>query len=206
MENRIHVQIKERDFEFMTSPAVFSPGGADKGTLAMLSQVTLHNSDKLLDLGCGYGLVGIWASYQLTADQIVMSDIAEEALELARQNAKLHHAEGIHIVKSFGLDSIEEDDFTVILSNPPYHEDFQVPKNFIEKGYRKLAVGGRMYMVTKRLDWYKNKLTSVFGGVRVSEIDGYYVFCAEKRVKKQVPKKEKTNLSKKLQRKYSNQK
>ena len=37
-------------------------------------------------------------------------------------------------------------------------------------------------MVTKRLDWYKNKLTSVFGGVKVHEINGYYVFVAEKRI------------------------
>ena len=62
-------------------------------------------------------------------------------------------------------------------------------------------------MVTKRLDWYKNKLTAVFGGVRVKEIDGYYVFTAEKRHavpqnrKKDKPKQ---SLSKKLQRKQKN--
>jgi len=59
-------------------------------------------------------------------------------------------------------------------------------------------------MVTKRLDWYRNKLSSVFGGVTVKEKDGYYVFLAEKRGSR-TPKKEKKNeqiLSKKLQRKY----
>lgn len=57
-------------------------------------------------------------------------------------------------------------------------------------------------MVTKRLDWYKNKLISVFGGVKVQEIQGYYVFTAEKR-SVSVRKKEKKApaLSKKLQRK-----
>lgn len=38
-----------------------------------------------------------------------------------------------------------------------------------------------MLMVTKRRDWYKNKLISVFGGVKIHEIDGYFVFFAEKR-------------------------
>ena len=38
-----------------------------------------------------------------------------------------------------------------------------------------------MYMVTKRKDWYKNKLTAIFGGVRINEINGYFIFCAEKR-------------------------
>lgn len=57
-------------------------------------------------------------------------------------------------------------------------------------------------MVTKRLEWYKNKLTSVFGGVKVIEKDGYYVFVAEKRTfKKPMKEKKKQGLSKKLERK-----
>lgn len=57
-------------------------------------------------------------------------------------------------------------------------------------------------MVTKRLDWYKNKLTSIFGGVKIHEINGYYVFIAEKRKSLIKKKKNKVNkLSKKLQRK-----
>ena len=59
-----------------------------------------------------------------------------------------------------------------------------------------------LVMVTKRLDWYKNKLTSVFGGAKVQKVDGYYVFIAEKRSqfrkKKTKPAK---GLSKKLKRK-----
>lgn len=57
-------------------------------------------------------------------------------------------------------------------------------------------------MVTKRLAWYKNKLVSVFGGVKVSEVDGYYIFIAEKRshiIKNKTKPIKK--LSKKLQRK-----
>ena len=62
-------------------------------------------------------------------------------------------------------------------------------------------------MVTKRLDWYKNKLTSVFGGVKVYEIDGYYVFIAEKRRQAVKEKEKKTgDLSKKLQRKQQRSK
>jgi 16S rRNA (guanine1207-N2)-methyltransferase len=78
-----------------------------------------------------------------------------------------------------------------------------VAKAFIEDGYRKLAVGGRMVMVTKRLDWYKNKLTSVFGGVKVFEKEDYYIFLSEKRAARaEKPKKNAQTMSKKLQRKY----
>jgi len=54
-----------------------------------------------------------------------------------------------------------------ILPNPPYHADFRVPKQFIENGFSHLKCGGRMVMVTKRYKWYKNKLESVFGGVKL---------------------------------------
>ncbi|MCX7773218.1 MAG: methyltransferase, partial [Clostridia bacterium] len=52
---------------------------------------------------------------------------------------------------------------------------------FIEKGFNRLAPKGRIVMVTKRDTWYRNKLTAIFGGVKVHEVDGYFVFTAEKR-------------------------
>ena len=57
----------------------------------------------------------------------------------------------------------------------------QMVDRFIEKGFNRLKIGGRMVMVTKRRDWYRNKLIAIFGGVKVREIDGYFVFEAERR-------------------------
>ena len=87
----------------------------------------------------------------------------------------------MRVVCSDGFRDLDEAGFDLILSNPPYQSDFAVAKHFIEKGFNRLVVGGRMLMVTKRRDWYRNKFISVFGGVRVREIDGYFVFDAEKR-------------------------
>jgi len=189
--------------KFETSDRVFSPTGIDKGTLSMLETVGFSKDDKVLDLGCGYGFVGIYASCYVCDGQIVMSDISDEALRMTEYNIGLNAVEGVKVVKSYGLDSIEDSNFTKILANPPYHEDFSVPKNYIEKGYKKLCMGGKMYMVTKRKDWYKNKFISVFGGVKIEEINGYYIFIAEKRENKKKPVKDaKQHLSKKLARKY----
>lgn len=58
---------------------------------------------------------------------------------------------------------------------------FPCGKHFIEKGFNRLAIGGKMVMVTKRRDWYKRKLIAIFGGVQIREVDGYYVFLSEKR-------------------------
>lgn len=195
-------KIKDIDLKFETEPSIFSPKFIDHGTLAMLSVVEFLPSDKVLDLGCGYGVVGILAAKLVGEENVFMCDISERAVEYAKINAALNGVPNIKISLSDGYKNIAEGDFTLILSNPPYHVDFSVPKNFIEVGFRKLVVGGKLVMVTKRLDWYKNKLTSVFGGVKVQEFDGYYVFVAEKRSKiLKKKKKPAKNLSKKLQRK-----
>ena len=186
-----------------TGEYYFSPGSIDKGTMFMLSKVQVTAKDKVLDLGCGYGVVGVYVAKQIGGDHVVMSDVSEEALELTSGNLERNGLEKVRVVKSDGLKDIPDNDFTLILSNPPYHTDFSVAKGFIEEGYKKLVPDGKLVMVTKRLTWYKNKLTSVFGGVKVFEQDGYYVFVAEKRIgQRKKETKNKQVLSKKLQRKY----
>lgn len=200
----IEEQVQGVDLVLYTNEEVFSPTAVDKGTRAMLSFVEFKEEDKVLDLGCGCGVVGICAAKQIGADKIVMCDVSENAVLLSGRNAEANGVEAVTIRQSDGLKEISETGFTLILSNPPYHTDFAVAKGFIEDGFKKLSIGGRMVMVTKRLDWYRNKLSSVFGGVTVKEKDGYYVFIAEKRGNRK-SKKEKKNeqvMSKKLQRKY----
>ena len=198
----ISATIKNVDLEFETDEALFSPRGIDTSTMFMLSVVDFLPGDKVLDLGCGYGIVGILAAKLIGEENVIMCDISEQAVDFAKRNAVLNGVPDIDIRLSRDYDQVEENDFTLILSNPPYHADFSVPKRFIELGFKKLILGGKMIMVTKRLDWYKNKLISVFGGVKIYRINEYFVFVAEKRsqvVKKE--KKAKTGLSKKLQRK-----
>lgn len=177
----LDIIIRDIPLTFHTNEGVFSPSSIDKGTLAMLSVVEFTPEDKVLDLGCGYGVVGILAAKLIGSSKVTMIDIDEKAIALSNENAKLNKVEGCNIYQSDGFEQVDEKEFTLILSNPPYHVDFSVPKHFIEKGFNRLKIGGRMVMVTKRQDWYKNKLTAIFGGVRVSEVDGYYVFMSIKK-------------------------
>lgn len=195
-------EIKGVSLTFSTAEKVFSPRGADEGTLAMLSATEFGAADKVLDLGCGYGIVGILVAKLIGGENVVMCDISEDAVRLAAQNAAANGVEGVKIFQSDGFSDFSEGNFTIILSNPPYHTDFSVAKGFIENGFKRLALGGKLVMVTKRLDWYKNKLTAVFGGVRVETAGEYYVFTAEKRAGgAKIPAKPRKTLSKKLQRK-----
>ena len=206
MNSVIETEIKNIPLRFQTDAGLFSPGAVDAGTLAMLSRVDFEENDKVLDLGCGYGVVGILAARLIGRENVVLCDSSKNAVEYSGINARLNQVPGLDVRLSDGLENIPECDFTLILSNPPYHADFSVAKHFIEAGFRHLAVAGRLVMVTKRLEWYRNKITSVFGGVRVEEIDGYYVFVAEKRRTASGSGKKKAGkvnkLSRKLQRRH----
>jgi len=177
----IEVMLNNVKMNFMTRPALFSPNGPDAGTLAMLSFAEFKPDDKVHDLGCGWGLVGIYAAKIIGGENVTMSDTDAGAVAAAAENAEFNGVPGIKIIHSDGYDNIDDAGYTIILSNPPYHADFSIAKRFIEKGFNRLAMGGRLVMVVKRLDWYKNKLAAIFGGVTVREKGGYYVLIAEKR-------------------------
>ncbi len=177
----INVNVLGEALVLETRAGLFSPEHADRGTLAMLSTVDFEPGMRVMDLGCGCGIVGIAAAKKCGEENIVMSDVDPNAVETAKENAVSNGVGNVKIVLSNGFDSVDEAGFDLILSNPPYQTDFAVAKKFIEKGFNRLKVGGKMVMVTKRLDWYRNKLKAIFGGVRVQEIDGYYVFTAERR-------------------------
>lgn len=150
--------------------------------MAMLSRLSLAPSDKVLDLGCGYGLVGIAAAKVTRPELVYLLDKDPTAIEFTKKNATTNNVPEVNVHLSDGFRDIQISGFDVILSNPPYHVDFSVPKHFIEKGFNRLVIGGCFYMVTKRLTWYREKLTSIFGGVQVWECDnGYYVFKSTKR-------------------------
>lgn len=167
--------------ELETRPGLFSPTRADRGTLAMLSVTRFEPGMRVLDLGCGCGLVGILAAKLCGPANVVMSDIDPLAVEVAARNAARNGVAGVKAVVSDGFAQLTDAGFDLILSNPPYQSDFSVAKGFIEKGFNRLKPGGRLLMVTKRREWYRNKLVSIFGGVKIRDIDGYCVFEAERR-------------------------
>lgn len=189
------------NYVFHTLESLFSYRQVDLGTRQMIEHIDLQPDNKILDLGCGYGVVGIWAAHIIGSEKVVMSDVNIVALEMTAENVKVNNLDDIQIIHSNGFDNITDADFTLIMSNPPYHTDFSVAKAFIEGSYKHLQKGGRLVMVTKRFGWYRNKIQSVFGGVKWIESKGYYVFMAEKRTVHRCNGKRKS-LSKKLQRRY----
>ena len=177
----IEVTVGGCDLVLETDDHLFSPKRADRGTLAMVSRVIFTQGQRVLDLGCGYGLVGILAAKSVGEENVVMLDIDATAVRIAAHNANRNGVPGILTVESNGFAGLTESGFDHILSNPPYHTDFSVAKSFILKGFNRLNIGGTMWMVTKRSTWYRNKLRAVFGNAREHSVDGYCVFEATRK-------------------------
>jgi len=175
---RIRAVVHNIPLDFETAPTLFSPNHVDRGSCLLLSQVGFEPADKVLDLGCGYGLLGIYAAKHLSPENVYLLDIDPLAVKLATTNAALNNVTGVHVERSDGFRDFRATGFTKILCNPPYHADFSVAKHLIEKSFNRLVIGGSLWMVTKRDRWYRNKLTSIFGGARVVSQDSYCVFQA----------------------------
>lgn len=184
-------------------PSVFSSMGMDKGTQALLEKVQWKEGP-VLDIGCGSGVMGIVAQKKAKSP-VTMVDVNLRALKWARVNAEENLVRDVEIIPNYGLREIgRKNYYETILSNPPYHTDYSVAKEFIEGGYKILKIGGTMWFVVKNPSWYEKKFTQVFGGVRVIEHLGYSIVVAEKR---SMAKKEKIlKTTKKHQKRMENTK
>ena len=177
----LQADVLGRHVSLETGNGLFSPRHIDRGTLQMLNHARIEPGMRILDLGCGCGIVGVVAAKIAGEENVFMSDTDPLAVETAKRNAARNGVGGVRVMLSNGFADIDETGFDLILSNPPYQSDFSVAKGFIEKGFNRLKIGGRLVMVTKRREWYKNKLIRVFGGVQIVEADGYCVFTSERR-------------------------
>lgn len=177
----MNIDIKGLTLSMETAPGLFSPAHADRGTLAMLSKVEFLPGQRVMDLGCGWGLVGVTAAKICGAENVYMCDIDANAVETARRNAENNGVGGVNICVSDGFKAVDAAGFDLILSNPPYQTDFSVAKSFIEKGFNRLKIGGTMYLVVKREKWYLNKMRAVFGGAMSETADGYCIISAQRR-------------------------
>ena len=133
---------------FTTDAGVFSRGEVDFGTNVLLNALPAELSGRVLDLGCGWGAVGVSVGKRYPACEIVMSDVNRRALELAAQNAKANGVDA-QTVESDGCAGIGGK-FGWILTNPPIRAGKQVIYKMFADCERLLAHQGALYLVIRK--------------------------------------------------------
>ena len=178
-EHDIHdlrVQLLGEDFHFYTDAGVFSKKMIDYGSQALLSVLNFSAGQSLLDLGCGYGPLGISLA-KVQNLKVTMVDINQRALELARKNARRNGVE-VDIYQSNIYDQVKGR-FDQIISNPPIRAGKQVVHDILEGAYDHLKPGGSLTTVIQKKQGApsaKAKMAQVFGNVEVVKKDkGYYI-------------------------------
>lgn len=142
----IKAYIKDMPFSYYTDNGVFSKEYLDYATKLLLENMVLDTpSGVALDLGCGYGPVGIFLNkyYGL---EVVMVDVNERALELAKENLSLNGANG-EVLYSDSFESIDDRSFSTILLNPPIHAGKEVIYKMFNEAYNHLIFEGALYVV-----------------------------------------------------------
>lgn len=178
--------IFDKQFKFKTDSGVFSRDNLDFGTRVMLEALdldTLPEGD-VLDLGAGYGPVGVIMGTELPERQIYGVDISERAIGLAKQNADTNRVENVHFNVSNAYESIEKRDFAVILTNPPVRAGKETVHHFITEAIHYLKSGGEIYVVLQKKQGAPSamkKMEEVYGNVEeIERRKGYWILRSVK--------------------------
>lgn len=168
---------------FKTRPGVFSKHRVDPGTQLLVETVEVGPNDVVLDLGCGYGLVGISLAKKMAGVKVILVDANIRAVRLAQENIKFNRVVRAEVRLSDGLEAVRGERFDLIVSNPPASAGLEILEEFAREGKRCLKPGGRIYFVTQeRLKPTVERLFhQVFGNWElVKRSRGYIISLAKK--------------------------
>lgn len=168
-------------FSFLTDSGVFSKKMIDFGSQLLLNNLHFSEGDTLLDVGCGYGPLGL-ALAKVQGVKATMVDINNRALDLAKQNAEKNDVEAT-IFSSNIYESVSGY-FDHVISNPPIRAGKQVVHTIIEESKNYLLEDGDLTIVIQKKQGApsaKAKMEEVFGNVEVVKKDkGYYILRSVK--------------------------
>jgi 16S rRNA (guanine1207-N2)-methyltransferase len=141
--------LKGKIFKFTTGSGVFSVKRIDPGTRLLIETMILPNEGNILDLGCGYGPVGIVAAKIKPKTQVYLTDINQRAVFLARKNAERNRVYNTKILQGNMYYPVKGLLFSCILSNPPISVGMKTVKTIIEGASENLEENGTLQMVVR---------------------------------------------------------
>jgi 16S rRNA (guanine1207-N2)-methyltransferase len=168
-QTTIHERVRDFDLWLRTQPGVFAHRELDMGTRVLIEAMRVSPSARVLDLGCGYGAIGIVAAMLATRGSAVLVDSDIRATRLAQANLELNHVENAEVVLGDGvLDLPAKSRFDVVASNPPTHSGREVLDEIVAGAYEVLRPRGSLYLVINRLLSLRRTVEETFGNAETA--------------------------------------
>jgi 16S rRNA (guanine1207-N2)-methyltransferase len=143
------VPLREHAMEFHSTWGLFSPRGIDEGSYALIREVTLGEQDVTLDLGCGYGAIGLALARDCPGGKVHLVDKDYVAVEFARKNAQVNGLTNCEAYLSNAFSEVPADvTFDNIVSNIPANVGKELLQIILQDAKSKLRDGGKLYVVT----------------------------------------------------------
>lgn len=177
--------LRGEKFRFQTDSGVFSKNEVDFGSRLLIEAFEDSVVEgPILDVGCGYGPIGIAIAKAFPRKTVHMVDVNMRAIELAKINSLKNAVDNVEIYESDGLSSVKEEGFSAIVTNPPIRAGKETVFRFYEEAYSKVAPGGSLWVVIQKKQGApstEEKLKELFGNCRVADKKkGYFIFEARK--------------------------
>jgi len=178
-------ELKGNSFHFKTDSGVFSKKEVDFGSRLLIDTFELNKADGIvLDVGCGYGPIGLSIAKAYPEAMVHMVDVNERALMLAEENASENKVDNVKIYESDRLTEVEEKGFDAILTNPPIRAGKKVVHDFFEQSLQHLTEGGELWVVIQKKQGAPSageKMNALFGNVEIeAKSKGYFILKSVK--------------------------
>ena len=166
---------------FQTDAGVFSKGEVDTGTRLLLEALPEEMTGNILDLGCGWGVIGISIARKWPETRVTMADVNTRALDLSRENARKNRVE-VTCVESDGMTALAGQHFDAVVTNPPIRAGKQVIYRMLADAAACLNPGGALYLVIRKQQGAEScvkYLQTLFGNVeKLDKSGGFWVLKA----------------------------
>lgn len=177
--HEITIQCKVHDrpsCRFLMRPGTFSYGRFDEGARALVEVAEFAEGQRVLDLGCGCGTNGVFAS-QVTGPGgfIGFVDSNVRAIALTELNAKSNGVEQFQAIATHTVEGLQDNTFDVVLANPPYYAGGTIAQLFIDRGKALLKARGQFYLVTRQPVEVVEMMEQAFGNVDILMHRGYSI-------------------------------
>ena len=173
-------------FTFETDAGVFSKSEVDFGSRVLIDAFEMPDvAGVLLDVGCGYGPIGLSIAKVHPEREVLMMDINSRAIGLAQKNAQLNGVQNVRIFESDGLSAVEADTkAAVVLTNPPIRAGKETIFKFYDSAYELLVENGELWVVIQKKQGAPSTvshLEEMFSEVDIVEKKkGYWIIRAKK--------------------------